>query len=157
MREQPKVGGHTWQGRRESNQLRIAIAPEAPPPAREPNTFYSALGRRGSILNGGPTMYGLGRMTRSLFYCGFTYAVAFAAAYATADLLEGLHPLLIALAADVVATLVVFGFSLAFDNSSFYDPYWSVAPVPLAIYFALQPAAADALDTGRVLLVLVLV
>ena len=36
-----------------------------------------------------------------------------------------------ALAADVVATVVVFGFSLALDNSSMYDPYWSVAPVPI--------------------------
>ncbi len=96
-------------------------------------------------------------MARSLFYCGFAYAVAFAAAVATAVLLEGAHPLWIALAADVVATRVVFGFSLACDTSSVYDPYWSVAPVPLAIYFALQPLAAAALDTGRAALVLVLV
>jgi steroid 5-alpha reductase family enzyme len=34
--------------------------------------------------------------------------------------------------ADLVATLVVFGFSRAFDNSSFYDPYWSVAPMAMA-------------------------
>jgi steroid 5-alpha reductase family enzyme len=34
--------------------------------------------------------------------------------------------------------LVVFGFSMALDNSSMYDPYWSVAPLPLGVYFALQ-------------------
>jgi steroid 5-alpha reductase family enzyme len=96
-------------------------------------------------------------MGRSLFYCGIAYAVALAAAIAVGDLLQGLHPLWIALTADVVATAVVFGFSYAFDNSSFYDPYWSVAPVPLAVYFALQPLAADGIPSSRAFLVLVLV
>jgi steroid 5-alpha reductase family enzyme len=33
------------------------------------------------------------------------------------------------LIADVVATIVVFIFSLIFKNASVYDPYWSVAPI----------------------------
>jgi steroid 5-alpha reductase family enzyme len=37
-----------------------------------------------------------------------------------------------AFAADVAATLVIFGFSRAYRNSSFYDPYWSVIPPLLA-------------------------
>lgn len=36
------------------------------------------------------------------------------------------------LVADLAATLVIFGFSIGFDNSSFYDAYWSVAPMLLA-------------------------
>ncbi len=36
---------------------------------------------------------------------------------------------------DIVATLIVFIGSLIFDNSSIYDPYWSVAPVVLCIGF----------------------
>ncbi len=39
------------------------------------------------------------------------------------------------LLADVAATIVVFCFSLIFDNASVYDPYWSVQP--LVILFAL--------------------
>lgn len=39
-----------------------------------------------------------------------------------------------ALIADVLATLVVFAFSRAFGNSSFYDAYWSVIP-PLLLLF----------------------
>jgi steroid 5-alpha reductase family enzyme len=96
-------------------------------------------------------------MARSFFYCGIAYAVALAAAVAVANVLQGLHPLWVALAADVVATAVVFGFSFAFDNSSFYDPYWSVAPVPLAVYFALQPLASDEFPSPRALLALLLV
>jgi steroid 5-alpha reductase family enzyme len=43
---------------------------------------------------------------------------------------------LVAAAADLVATVVVFGFSVKYNNSSLYDPYWSVAPLPIALYWA---------------------
>lgn len=38
------------------------------------------------------------------------------------------------LIADVIATLVVFGFSRIYRNSSFYDAYWSVIP-PLMLFY----------------------
>jgi steroid 5-alpha reductase family enzyme len=59
-------------------------------------------------------------------------------------------------AADVVATLVIFGFSRAFRNSSFYDAYWSVLPPLFAIYWYLVNAAAG-VDPLRALLVIALV
>lgn len=37
--------------------------------------------------------------------------------------------------ADVIATLVIFGFSTAHQNASFYDAYWSVAPPILLAFF----------------------
>ncbi|HYC00173.1 MAG TPA: DUF1295 domain-containing protein [Candidatus Limnocylindrales bacterium] len=54
------------------------------------------------------------------------------------------HPLLVALGADLAATLAIFAFSMAFDNSSFYDPYWSVAPLPMALYWGFSSTAAHA-------------
>ena len=36
--------------------------------------------------------------------------------------------------ADVVATFVIYSFSVAYKNSSFYDPYWSVIP-PFILLF----------------------
>jgi steroid 5-alpha reductase family enzyme len=39
------------------------------------------------------------------------------------------------LVADVLATLVVFAFSRAYHNSSFYDAYWSVIPPLLLCYW----------------------
>lgn len=42
------------------------------------------------------------------------------------------------LIADVVATVVVFAFSRAFRNSSFYDAYWSVIPPLLFGYWWWQ-------------------
>ena len=56
--------------------------------------------------------------------------------------------------ADVAATLVVFGFSRRFGNSSFYDPYWSVIPPLLAVYWAWR---FDALGDARAWLVIALV
>lgn len=47
-----------------------------------------------------------------------------------------------AFAADVVATLIVFGFSRRYRNSSFYDAYWSVIPPLLAGWWmARHPAS----------------
>lgn len=34
---------------------------------------------------------------------------------------------------DLAATFLIFLFSVAFDNSSFYDPYWSLAPFPILL------------------------
>ncbi|HEY5284740.1 MAG TPA: hypothetical protein VIM14_18250, partial [Polyangia bacterium] len=63
------------------------------------------------------------------------YLVALLAALAIGRTFTAQHPVWVAALGDVVATLVVFGFSIALDNSSVYDPYWSVAPLPIAIYW----------------------
>lgn len=80
--------------------------------------------------------------------------VCYAAAIATAILVRSFlldrHPLLIVLVADVAATLVVFGFSLAFRNSSLYDPYWSVQPVVIAAFWWWWPADAAPDELRRV-------
>ena len=55
---------------------------------------------------------------------------------------RGYHPLVEVLIADIIATVVVFGFSMFSNNSSIYDPYWSVAPIVIAMWFATDPGAA---------------
>ena len=84
------------------------------------------------------------------------YAASFVAAAMVVLLVPSDDPLFLALWADVAATCVIFGFSVRHDNSSFYDAYWSVAPVPIAIYWMLRPEAAGA-DSLRQLVVLTLV
>lgn len=77
------------------------------------------------------------------------YAVALAAALAVGSALRGRHPIVVAALADVLATAVVFTFSWKHDNSSFYDPYWSLAPIPVGLYWAsLNP---DGLEVRQVL------
>ena len=45
-------------------------------------------------------------------------------------------------AADLAGTVAVFGFSLALDNSSVYDAYWSVAPAVIALMVVLASPGA---------------
>lgn len=71
---------------------------------------------------------------RALALVALAYVVAAAFAWATMRVSPALPPLPTLLLADVVATVVVFAFSRAFDNSSFYDPFWSVAPMVFAAW-----------------------
>ena len=59
------------------------------------------------------------------------------------------------LIADVLATLVIFIFSRAFGNSSFYDAYWSVVPPLLLMYWWIQ--SAPDIDATRCILIAVIV
>jgi steroid 5-alpha reductase family enzyme len=72
----------------------------------------------------------------SFLICLITYIFAFIAAYITVAFSEGTYNTLItALLADIVATVVVYLFSVYFKNASLYDAYWSVAPPVIAIYW----------------------
>jgi steroid 5-alpha reductase family enzyme len=72
---------------------------------------------------------------RALAAVCVAYAAALLAALATGWALKSHGPIIVAAISDVVATVVVFGFSVRHDNSSIYDPYWSVAPIPIAAYW----------------------
>jgi steroid 5-alpha reductase family enzyme len=63
------------------------------------------------------------------------YLVALAAGLWVLSFSDGSRPLLALFAADVVATLVIFAFSIQLDNGSTYDPYWSVVPPLFALYW----------------------
>jgi steroid 5-alpha reductase family enzyme len=65
------------------------------------------------------------------------------------------HPLAVAFAADLAATLAIFAWSLAYRNSSFYDAYWSVAPLPIALYWTAVGAGAGARQAGVLALIAV--
>lgn len=83
------------------------------------------------------------------------YVVAAVAAVLAAWPLADWHPIARTLVADLVATVVVFAGSRLFDNSSIYDPYWSVLPIGLALWHLLD-APGDA-NGGRQALVFALV
>jgi steroid 5-alpha reductase family enzyme len=80
------------------------------------------------------------------------YAVALAVAVAVGSAFRGLHPVVVAALADVAGTVVVFAFSVAHDNSSFYDPYWSLAPLPITLYWASLSHGGPSLRQVLVLL-----
>ncbi len=73
---------------------------------------------------------------RHLALVTFSYVVAIVAAAGSIVLFPELtSPLAKVAVGDFVGTVVIFLFALVFRNSSFYDPYWSVAPVVIAFYW----------------------
>ena len=100
------------------------------------------------MLNGEPMAATFHDHSRILI----AYAVCLAAGAAVLLGLD-LSPPWDSLVADLVATVVIFGFSLAYRNSSFYDAYWSVIPPLLAVwwYVDFQGPAVDPWRAGLVL------
>ena len=78
---------------------------------------------------------------QNLFLCLLAYLIALAVALLTGYWLRDWHDLLIIAGADLAATVAIFAFSLAFNNSSFYDAYWSVTPIVIALFLLLNPVA----------------
>jgi steroid 5-alpha reductase family enzyme len=80
------------------------------------------------------------RLTRSasLVLCLIAYAIAAGAAVLVCRLLPGRSPIVAAGLADCAATIAIFAFSVGLDNSSVYDPYWSVAPIPLCLFWIFR-------------------
>lgn len=82
--------------------------------------------------------------TASLLRVAQAYAAALAVAvlWLTFSPASG-HLWLDALVADLLATLVIFGFSRIHHNSSFYDAYWSVVPPLLLLYWWSQSGGVE--------------
>ncbi len=79
------------------------------------------------------------------------YVAATATAVATALAVEA-DPLWTAFWADVTATVVIFGCSWLYANSSFYDAYWSVVPPVIGAYWAFESGSdGNAVRQGLVL------
>jgi steroid 5-alpha reductase family enzyme len=93
--------------------------------------------------------------TRAFGWILLCYAVALVVGVGAWLATPQLDPFVRVAVADVAATLAVFVFSRIFDNSSFYDAYWSVAPMVMAPALALTAGAAGV--PGRVAVVLALV
>lgn len=91
-------------------------------------------------------------LAASFAWIAAAYAAAGLAAWAVAAVaLPGAPLWLRVAAADAAATGAVFAFSVALDNSSVYDAYWSVAP--MAIAPALCAAGGGAPFARRALVV----
>ena len=87
-----------------------------------------------------------------LIICLFAYIIAAVMAWLVYDAISIFHPILVVLVLDVVATLVVFLFSVIFNNSSLYDPYWSIAPPIIFLYWVFHEQTLEALTLMQILI-----
>jgi len=81
------------------------------------------------------------------------YIIALCVAVAIGYAMGDRHPIWIVLTADVAATLVIYAFARVFLNASFYDAYWSVAPLAIALYYALVASSGNEVFTRQVVVV----
>jgi steroid 5-alpha reductase family enzyme len=91
-------------------------------------------------------------MFRAFLLILVAYSAAVIIAVGTGFLLRNQSPILVLGAADIAATIVIFIFSIIVHNSSMYDPYWSVAPVAIALYWLLQPSSNGFANPRHVLI-----
>ena len=54
--------------------------------------------------------------------------------------------------ADTVATIVVFIFSMIYKNSSVYDPYWSVVPIFIVLYWMIDSSSVLDFDPLKLIM-----
>lgn len=95
----------------------------------------------------------------SLAWITVAYAIAFAAGLAAFFRVGAGTPARALAAGYFVAAIVTFGFSRALNNSSVFDPFWSVAPMvfaPLLAWLGLRESAAVPAVRAVVATVLVL-
>jgi len=71
----------------------------------------------------------------SFFIIFIIYIAAAAAGVLVYYLASGMHLLISTLLADIAATIVVWLCGIFLKNSSVYDPYWSVAPIFIIIFW----------------------
>ena len=71
----------------------------------------------------------------SYAYVIIAYMIAIYVGKLSLEYVQTTSHLLDMLIADIIATVVIFIFSLGVQNSSVYDPYWSLIPVPIAFYW----------------------
>jgi steroid 5-alpha reductase family enzyme len=95
--------------------------------------------------------------SRSLLICLAAYCAGALAGAAVCRLSSGLSPVWAAGFADLTATLVVFGFSVGLDNSSVYDPYWSVAPALITLWWLTRFGGVGGVTAIRQVVVTILV
>ena len=95
--------------------------------------------------------------TFSLWMLFVAYVVAISAGYIIFLVCPStFSPVLSSLIADLGATLVIYLFSLGFNNSSFYDPYWSVIPFVLALYWSVNYGNPASMTDTIILVVILL-
>ena len=78
----------------------------------------------------------------SLILVFFYYVISFYLAYLFTKGIN-LDGWLLILVWHINATLIIFLFSKIHNNSSIYDPFWHVAPIPIVFYIVSQSSLSN--------------
>jgi len=73
--------------------------------------------------------------TRGFAVCAGAYLAAATAAVFAGSLLTGSGPVTVTFAGIIISTLVIYAFARFTGNASMFDPYWSLGPLAVVVYF----------------------
>ena len=90
---------------------------------------------------------------KSSFIFIIVYIISFIVAFISCSYLLHLNQWLVVLIGHLSATIVLFTASSIYNNSSFCDPFWSVAPIPIILYVSFWPES-KILDYEKIFLFL---
>ena len=76
--------------------------------------------------------------TLSLIIVSIYYLITFIVSYLIVQLLEIQYLWIYIIIWHLISTLFIYLFSVIHKNSSIYDPFWSVAPVPIVIFLSVH-------------------
>ncbi len=85
------------------------------------------------------------RKVAGLIICLLAYITAGFMAWLVYDAVSIFHPVVIVLILNVLVTLTIFIFSVMFNNSSLYDPYWSIVPPLILLFWVFHEQTPEAL------------
>jgi steroid 5-alpha reductase family enzyme len=93
-------------------------------------------------------------LARARIFCLAAYIIAVFVAIGVGNLFRDLHPLYTVLLADIAGTVVIFLIGRVFRNASFYDPYWSVAPIVIAIFWFIAYPSSGSMALRHIFVIL---
>ena len=82
-------------------------------------------------------------MNKAFLLCIFSYVLALVAAVTSSSFFMDGHLWKAITIGHLVATLIIYLASVLAKNSSFYDPFWSIAPLPIIIYLSFMSYEKD--------------
>jgi steroid 5-alpha reductase family enzyme len=88
-----------------------------------------------------------------LIICLLAYLTAIFVCYLFGSVFYGSNIILYAFILDILATLTVFLISMLVNNSSIYDPYWSIAPPIIFIYWISSGDFREGNATRQILII----
>ena len=74
----------------------------------------------------------------SLIIVSIYYLISFIASYLIVQLLEIQYLWIYVILWHLISTVFIYLFSVVHNNSSIYDPFWSVAPVPIVVFLSVH-------------------
>ncbi|MBN1369817.1 MAG: DUF1295 domain-containing protein [Dehalococcoidaceae bacterium] len=95
--------------------------------------------------------------TRGFALCAAAYLLALIAAVFAGAITGDSSPVTIAFAGIIASTLVIYAFARFTGNASMFDPYWSVAPLVVAVYFWLVSSGEAAVPLRQFMVILLVV